>query len=161
MSIKLSKRAAKASDIAPILRGLVVDGSKSMVLNFRTSQKVRAYVSGADLGRYSQLGTVTPDHVIRTKPLPLIVPAPDADDISSFRKGAETAFRCYVRNYHTYFRRNNKIAPNKKIELDPLPRIILVPGLGLFGLGNSAKAAADVLSKELGMATWVDFVRKE
>ena len=142
IGIKLPKRAAKASDIAPILRGLIVDGSKPMLLDFRTSKKVRAYVDGTNLERYSQLGTVTPDHVIRTKPLPLITPPPDAHNIDGFRNGTTTALKRYIRRYHTYFRRNNKIAPHKKIELDPLPRIVLVPGIGLFGLGNSAKAAA-------------------
>ena len=33
--------------------------------------------------------------------------------------------------------------------------------VGSYDNYNSAKAAADVLSRELGMATWVDFVRKE
>ena len=33
--------------------------------------------------------------------------------------------------------------------------------VGSYDNYNSAKAAADVLSEELGMATWVDFVRKE
>jgi NAD(P)-dependent dehydrogenase (short-subunit alcohol dehydrogenase family) len=38
--------------------------------------------------------------------------------------------------------RNNEHAEPKKKELDPLPRVILVPGKGLFGLGASAKDAA-------------------
>ena len=33
--------------------------------------------------------------------------------------------------------------------------------VGSYDNYNSAKAAADILSRELGMATWVDFVRKE
>jgi cell division protein FtsN len=33
--------------------------------------------------------------------------------------------------------------------------------VGSYDNYNSAKDAADVLSEELGMATWVDFVRKE
>ncbi|MCH2649805.1 MAG: SPOR domain-containing protein [Candidatus Marinimicrobia bacterium] len=33
--------------------------------------------------------------------------------------------------------------------------------VGSYDNHNSAKAAADDLSGELGMATWVDFVRKE
>ena len=141
-SVKLPKRAASAADIAPILRGLTAVGGKAMALDFRTSKSVRSFVDGKDVMRYSQQGTVTPDHVIRTKPLPLIVPAPVAGDLESFRVGADKAVKKYVRDYHAYFKRNNKIAPVKKTELDPMPRIILVPGVGLFGLGNSAKAAA-------------------
>ncbi|HWU26429.1 MAG TPA: SDR family oxidoreductase, partial [Rhizomicrobium sp.] len=41
-----------------------------------------------------------------------------------------------------YFARNNARAEPKKTELDPLPRVILVRGVGLFGLGGSAKDAA-------------------
>jgi rhamnose utilization protein RhaD (predicted bifunctional aldolase and dehydrogenase)/NAD(P)-dependent dehydrogenase (short-subunit alcohol dehydrogenase family) len=142
VSVKLPKRTASAADIAPILRGLTAFGGKAMALDFRTSKAVRAYVDGKELARYSQQGTVTPDHVIRTKPLPLIVPSPVAGDLNGFRANAEKAVKKYVCDYHAYFKRNNKIAPVKKTELDPMPRIILVPGVGLFGLGNSAKAAA-------------------
>jgi rhamnose utilization protein RhaD (predicted bifunctional aldolase and dehydrogenase)/NAD(P)-dependent dehydrogenase (short-subunit alcohol dehydrogenase family) len=142
VSVKLPKQTATAAEIAPVLRGLTALGSKPMVLEFRTSKAVRQYVDGKRVDRYSQLGTVTPDHVIRTKPLPLIVPAPDAGDMESFRAGARQALDQYVRDYHAYFARNNKISPVNKTELDPMPRVVLVPGVGLFGLGNSAGAAA-------------------
>ena len=141
VAVRLPKDVATAAEVAPVLRGLTAIGAKPMVLDFRTSAAVRRYVDGKAVGRYSQLGTVTPDHVIRTKPLPLIVPAPDATDFEGFRDGARRALDQYVRDYHAYFKRNNKIAPVKKTELDPMPRVVLVPGLGLFGLGNSAGAA--------------------
>ena len=37
--------------------------------------------------------------------------------------------------------RGNARSAIKKTELDPMPRVIGVPGLGLFGLGNTSKAA--------------------
>ena len=46
------------------------------------------------------------------------------------------------RSYHAYFARNNERVNGVKKELDPFPRVILVPGVGLFGLGASAKDAA-------------------
>jgi rhamnose utilization protein RhaD (predicted bifunctional aldolase and dehydrogenase)/NAD(P)-dependent dehydrogenase (short-subunit alcohol dehydrogenase family) len=144
---KLPKKMAKVTDIAPILRGLVSmpgasDGAyRRMVLDFRTSAAVRAFVDGKDLNIYSQQGTATPDHVIRTKQKPLIVPAPEANDLEGFGKGAEKALAAYQKAYHSYFARQNKIQ-GPKTELDPMPRIILVPGVGLFGLGANAKAAA-------------------
>ncbi len=142
VAAKLPKRVAGPAEIAPILRGLTAVNGKPMALDFRTSKAVRAYVDGKDVAKYSQLGTVTPDHVIRTKPLPLIVPSPAIGDLDAWCIAASNAVDAYVSNYHAYFARNNKIAPIKKTELDPMPRIILVPGVGLFGLGNSAKAAA-------------------
>src|SRR5207248_808445 len=44
-------------------------------------------------------------------------------------------------DYHAYFARHNASAAVKRRELAPAPRVILVPGLGLFGLGRSAKDA--------------------
>jgi NAD(P)-dependent dehydrogenase (short-subunit alcohol dehydrogenase family) len=48
----------------------------------------------------------------------------------------------FVASYHAYFARNNARVNGIKRELDPYPRVILVPRIGLFGLGASAKDAA-------------------
>jgi len=52
------------------------------------------------------------------------------------------AVAAFVARYHRYFADNNEKSPQKKTALDPLPRVILVPGVGLFGAGASAKEAA-------------------
>ena len=144
----LPKKIAPASDVAPILRGLLaipVDPRarewKRLVFDFRDGPAVRAFVAGKDLGRYGQAGTATPDHVIRTKQKPLIVPAPKADKLDAFKAGAAKALDKYVADYRAYFARNNKRFGGAKKELDPIPRVVLVPGLGLFGLGESRGAA--------------------
>ncbi len=54
-----------------------------------------------------------------------------------------------------YFERHNKRAGGIKHELDPLPRVVLVPGLGLFGLGRSKKDA--VIAADIAEA-WVEGV---
>jgi len=144
----LPKQCATAADIAPILRGLLAqDGAKPMVFDFRANDAVLNYVGGAELARYSQVGVVTPDHTIRTKNWPLIVPAPDAGDLTAFKTGAAKAIEQFVAKYHAYFAKYNKHQDPPKTELDPLPRVILVPGVGLFGLGankSAAKIAADI-----------------
>ncbi len=138
---RLPKRVASAGDVAPILRGLTSHDGKPLIFDFRTSPAIRTYVGGRQLARYGQQGTVTPDHVIRTKAKPLIVPAPDAGKLDRFRDAVEKAVGGYVADYHAYFKRNNAKSKVKKKELDPMPRMIAVPGLGIFGLGNSSKAA--------------------
>jgi len=145
---RLPKRLAKPAEIAPILRGLLAmpadrrDASwRRLVLTFRTSPAIRAYVNGRALNRYSQSGTVTPDHAIRTKPLPAILPAPKAGALDQFAKEAKAAIADYQAHYRSYFKRNNPKGRAAKIALDPMPRVLLVPGLGLFAAGNSAKAA--------------------
>jgi NAD(P)-dependent dehydrogenase (short-subunit alcohol dehydrogenase family) len=47
----------------------------------------------------------------------------------------------YQADYAAYFARNNARAAPKKKPLDAMPRVILVPGLGLYGLGATAKEA--------------------
>jgi len=154
--VKLPKKVARLSDVAPILRGLVEVGGKRMVMDFRTNKEILTYVGGKQVARYSQQGTVTPDHVIRTKPNPLIVPAPEAGKLDAFAEGAEAALDQYMLDYDAYFKRQNKRMKNIKKPLDPMPRMILVPGLGVFGLGNSAKAAAisaDLLETNISVIT--------
>ncbi|MSO54394.1 MAG: bifunctional aldolase/short-chain dehydrogenase [Rhodospirillales bacterium] len=143
-----------AGEIAPILRGLVassVDAAQRrtarFVLEHRGGPTVFNFVNGAEVGRYSQAGTVTPDHVIRIKPKPLVLPAPEAGNLDAFRAAARAALAGYQAEYQAYFTRNNARQPKPKTELDPLPRLILVQGVGLFGLGASAKdarVAADI-----------------
>ncbi|MFQ5959087.1 MAG: class II aldolase/adducin family protein, partial [Alphaproteobacteria bacterium] len=141
-SAKLPGGIAPVARVAPVLRGLAseaIDAEEGlyrrMVLDFRGDERVRDYVDGADLARYSQVGVVTPDHTIRTKNTPLIVPTPQTSALDAFRDGAKAALDAYVAAYHAYFARNNARVATPKTELDPMPRVVLVPGLGLFGLG--------------------------
>ena len=145
----LPANLATAAEIAPILRGAValsrneLAGTvKRQVLDFRDHPAILNYVSGAELSRYSQVGVVTPDHTIRTKNWPLLVPAPEAGRLEDWKTAVHAAVEKFVADYHAYFARNNAKSADKKVELDPLPRVVLVPGVGLFGLGASAKDAA-------------------
>ena len=116
--------------------------AKRQILDFRTNPTILNYVNGAELARYSQQGVVTPDHTIRTKNWPLIVPAPEAGKLDEWAGEVRAAAAAFVARYHDYFARNNDKSPVKKKELDPLPRVILVPGVGMFGVGATAKDAA-------------------
>ena len=151
----LPETLATAAEVAPILRGLISLPAKSggreaaqrFVFEFRTSPGILAYVSGKEAARYSQQGPVTPDHAIRTKGTPLVVPAPRADKLDAFARDTKTALDGYVADYHAYFARHNKRQMPSKTELDAMPRVVLIPGVGLFGLGKSskdAKIAADL-----------------
>jgi NAD(P)-dependent dehydrogenase (short-subunit alcohol dehydrogenase family) len=117
------------------------DDWRRMILDFRTSPAIQDYVNGADVARYAQQGVVTPDHTIRTKNIPLIAPMPAAD-LAGFRAAAREMAQRFIDDYRAYFARNNAGQATPKKMLDPLPRVILAPGLGLFGLGRSKKDAA-------------------
>ncbi|MBV9555966.1 MAG: SDR family oxidoreductase [Pseudolabrys sp.] len=121
------------------------------------------YVNGRDVARYSQHGPVTPDHVIRTKPKPVILPAPEAGKLDQFAKAARKAVEKYQASYERYFARHNAKARPKKKALDPMPRVILVPGVGLFGAGTGAKdavIAADVAETSLSVTAAVERVSR-
>jgi rhamnose utilization protein RhaD (predicted bifunctional aldolase and dehydrogenase)/NAD(P)-dependent dehydrogenase (short-subunit alcohol dehydrogenase family) len=145
----LPSAIAKPTEVAPILRGACATSDpatpaehKRFVLDFRGGPAVLNLVSGADIARYGCAGVATPDHTIRTKNYPLIVPAPEAGRIDEFAAAAREGVAAFVAEYHAYFARNNAAVGGIKRELDPIPRVVLVPGLGLFGLGRSAKDAA-------------------
>ena len=145
---------ASAAEVAPILRGACAIPSpteagayKRFLLDFRTGAAVLNYVNGAELGRYGQAGIATPDHTIRTKNYPLIVPPPQAGRLDGFKRAVRAAVDGFAGDYHAYFTRHNARQAIPKRELDPMPRVILVPGLGLFGLGGNAqdaRVAADI-----------------
>jgi NAD(P)-dependent dehydrogenase (short-subunit alcohol dehydrogenase family) len=113
---------------------------KRLILDFRSSNEILNYVSGKDVVRYARAGVITPDHVIRTKPWPLIVPAPEAGKLDDFKKAVHQATRAYKADYDGYFPRQKARASGTAMH-DPLPRVVLVPGLGLFGLGVNARDA--------------------
>jgi rhamnose utilization protein RhaD (predicted bifunctional aldolase and dehydrogenase)/NAD(P)-dependent dehydrogenase (short-subunit alcohol dehydrogenase family) len=153
--VSLPGKIATAAEVAPILRGLISlsakDGGREaaqrFVFEFRTNPAILAYVGGKEIARYSQQGPVTPDHAIRTKGVPLVVPAPEAGKLDAFTADAKAALDKFVADYHAYFARHNVRQMPSKTELDPMPRVVLVPGLGLFGVGNTskdAKIAADL-----------------
>ena len=144
----LPQALAKPAQVAPILRGLLarpIDSDDGVyarfILDFRGGPAVRDFVAGVELGRCGVAGPVTPDHAIRTKPWPVILPAPEAGDLDGFATGAEAAIRDYEARYRDYFERTNARLGGIKTPLDAAPRVLLVPGLGLFAAGNSAKAA--------------------
>lgn len=151
---RLPQRAAALAEVAPILRGACslrddkIEGAfRRLVLDFRCGDAILNFVNGADVSRYSQAGVVTPDHTIRTKNWPLVVPSPADGALASFKTEARGAVAAFIANYRAYFVRNNARCGDAKRMLDPLPRVALVPGLGLFGLGRSkkdARVAADL-----------------
>jgi rhamnose utilization protein RhaD (predicted bifunctional aldolase and dehydrogenase)/NAD(P)-dependent dehydrogenase (short-subunit alcohol dehydrogenase family) len=150
----LPQPIAALADVAPILRGacslpdpIIAGRWRRLILEFRTSPAIRAFVNGAEVARYGQAGVVTPDHTIRTKNWPLLVAVPESGRIDEFKRATQDAAARFVDAYLAYFARNNVRYDPPKRMLDPLPRVVLVPGLGLFGLGRNkheAVIAADL-----------------
>jgi rhamnose utilization protein RhaD (predicted bifunctional aldolase and dehydrogenase)/NAD(P)-dependent dehydrogenase (short-subunit alcohol dehydrogenase family) len=153
VSAPLRKGAARA-EIAPILRGAcsekdpATEGAwRRFVLDFRNGADVLDFMQNKDLSRLVESGVVTPDHTIRTKNWPLLLPLPESGKREEFAGSARKAATEFAGRYRSYFARHNARHGGIKLQLDPLPRVVLVPGLGLFGLGRSkhdAAIAADI-----------------
>jgi rhamnose utilization protein RhaD (predicted bifunctional aldolase and dehydrogenase)/NAD(P)-dependent dehydrogenase (short-subunit alcohol dehydrogenase family) len=148
------RKHAELAEIAPIVRGVCSEKDKKLegawrrlILEFRATDAVLNFVNSRDLARISQLGVVTPDHTIRTKNWPLVLPSAEPGKLTDFARAAREAAGRFAERYHAYFQQHNARAGGHKHELDPLPRMVLVPGLGLFGLGRTkrdAEIAADI-----------------
>jgi rhamnose utilization protein RhaD (predicted bifunctional aldolase and dehydrogenase)/NAD(P)-dependent dehydrogenase (short-subunit alcohol dehydrogenase family) len=164
IAAELSARPAQLADVAPVIRGACslpdskTEGAwKRFILDFRRSDAVMNFVNGSDVARYGQAGVVTPDHNIRIKNRPMVVAAPEGGALADFGASVRAAVASYAERYRDYFLRNNARVGGIKTMLDPHPRVVLVPGLGLFGLGRSrkdARIAADLA--EAAVATITD-----
>lgn len=122
--------------ILPPIRGALsrASGGRRWIMDVRGGAAARAVSDDTRAAEWARRGVITPDHVIRTKHVALVAPA-RADEI-------DASIAAYVAAYEAYFARNNERAGGVKKVLDPLPRLILAPGLGLIGVGKNAADAA-------------------
>lgn len=148
----LPAKLGNPGDIAAMLRGAVaVDRGEGrydrMISDFRTSPAILDFVNAAQVEELAARGVSTPDLSIRIKTGPLVLPAPDTAKLEDYRKMIDARVAAFVARYTEYFRINDARDDVKRTMLDPMPRLTLVPGLGLFGHGRTlkdAKAAADL-----------------
>ncbi|MFM7802295.1 MAG: class II aldolase, partial [Limnohabitans sp.] len=115
--------------LLPVLRGLVSQQSPKL-LHLNTSDEVMAFVNSQELEPLAALGTSCPDHFLRTKIRPLIVPenvyglpqealkAKLADLISGYRN-----------DYAAYYERCKR--PHSPAMRDPNPVVVLLPRMGM------------------------------
>jgi rhamnose utilization protein RhaD (predicted bifunctional aldolase and dehydrogenase)/NAD(P)-dependent dehydrogenase (short-subunit alcohol dehydrogenase family) len=93
-----------------------------MIVSRYADDATMAFVTRPDLAELATRGPATPDHVIRTKRLPLI-----GRDIAGYAAG-----------YRRYF--DEHARPGLTM-LDPAPRIVLDPELGMLTVGRRARDA--------------------
>lgn len=115
-------------ELAALRRALSMLAGTPLVVSWQSDEKSRAFACHADVARIAQQGPATPDHVIRTKRLPMI--------------GRDVA--AYVDAYRDYFNVHAPDVREPKTMLDPTPRVILDREWGLAAVGHTAKDAAIV-----------------
>jgi rhamnose utilization protein RhaD (predicted bifunctional aldolase and dehydrogenase)/NAD(P)-dependent dehydrogenase (short-subunit alcohol dehydrogenase family) len=159
--VTLPASVAPASEIAPLLRGAVaVDKGEGrfdrMISDFRTSPTILDFLSTPRLEELAKTGVSTPDLSIRIKTGPMVLPAPEAGAADAFAETIKTHVAAFADAYRTYFTTNDARDDVKRTMLDPMPRLTLVPGLGMFGHGRTLKDAK--IASDVG-EMWIEAVR--
>ncbi len=109
-------------EIASLRRTVSATSGAPMILAVHGDEASLSFARRPDVGEISQQGPITPDHVIRTKRVPLL--------------GRDVA--AYATAYREYFDRHGSATLTM---LDPAPRVILDVELGLCTIGRSARDA--------------------
>ena len=121
-----SSSTGKREDIVSLRRAISEQAGFPVVLKTNSSEKFRAFAQRADVEKISQHGPATPDHLLFTKPTPMI--------------GRDVAQ--YARRYREYFERNASKSKEPKTMLDPAPRMVLDRELGFAAAARDAREAA-------------------
>lgn len=125
-----------------ILRADVSQAAGSpVILQTQRDENTLAFANRKDVSVISQQGPATPDHVIRTKRIPML------------GRNVEK----YIRGYKKYFQQHSKKSKLPMTMLDPAPRIILDSDFGLCTAGRSARDAG--INNELYLHT-MDIIQR-
>lgn len=113
------------AEIAALRRSISETAGAPMIVTIHDDDTALGFAQHANLAALAQQGPATPDHVIRTKRLPLI--------------GRDVA--AYAESYRAYFEVHRSRADHPLTMLDPAPRVLLDPQFGLCTAGRSVKDA--------------------
>jgi rhamnose utilization protein RhaD (predicted bifunctional aldolase and dehydrogenase)/NAD(P)-dependent dehydrogenase (short-subunit alcohol dehydrogenase family) len=148
-----------ADAVTQALRGAVARLSgapteRGPMVHLRAGESILKFLARPDAAALASVGCATPDHVLRTKPWPLFLalPAParpgDTEALAQALRGAvEAQLRTYAARYDAYFAEKCAERNVTRTKLDPWPRVVLAPGVGILTLGTTlgeATIAADV-----------------
>jgi rhamnulose-1-phosphate aldolase/alcohol dehydrogenase len=136
-SLPKQKRLDKAAELMPVLRGLCSSENR-MIGHFSDSDVVMDYINSNDLERLAPMGTSCPDHFLRTKIQPLVLPLDRDDDISDIDTvlaKIQPAFDAFREDYAAYYHSCKK--DNSPALRDANPVIIIYPGVGMFSFAKN------------------------
>ena len=114
-----------ATDLAAIRRTLSEIAGRPLIVSRHTDDAVMQFTGRSDLDDLATRGPLTPDHVIRTKRIPLV-----GRDIAG-----------YADAYRSFYERQCHRARTSIAMLDPAPRVILDHEFGMLTIGTQAKDA--------------------
>jgi rhamnulose-1-phosphate aldolase/alcohol dehydrogenase len=140
-ALEAEDRLNQAALLAPILRGFCSSQTK-MIGHFTDDARVLEFINSNDLSRLAPLGTSCPDHFLRTKISPLVLPieaTADLTDTVSIKKQMEPLFAAYREMYTEYYETCKH--ENSPAIRDTNPVIVLYPGVGMFSFAKDKQTA--------------------
>ncbi|RCW63748.1 bifunctional aldolase/short-chain dehydrogenase [Saliterribacillus persicus] len=137
-SLKVEDRENIFAQILPLIRGQVSQQNK-MLVTYNDDESVLNFVNSENAPSLSQIGAACPDHLVHTKRVPLFIDwEPSVDNLEGLKEKIKNGLAKYEEEYIAYFERNK----NEGDELvEAVPRVLLIPGLGMINTGKSWTAA--------------------
>ena len=112
-------------EIAQIRQSISKIWGKPIIAHFDNSEIGTAFSNLIELGKITNKGPLTPDHIIRTKRTPVVLSGDHDEDILN-----------YANEYENYF---NEFNDRDLVCLDQAPRWAVWPGHGILTFGTSLK----------------------
>ena len=135
------ERRAIAAGLAPRLRGQLSQ-RRRVIVTLDDAPDVLRFVAGEDSPPLSQVGPATPDHTIYTKRLPCFVTTEPGRSLDELAEDVRASVDRFVGDYTRYFESHNSAGAEL---VDPFPRVVLVPGIGMLTAGKDRRTA-DIVS---------------
>ncbi len=123
------ERRQAALQLFPALRGRL-SRNQRVILHYNDTDDVLGFVNARDSAEVAAKGLACPDHVLYTKVRPLFV-----------RDGLDQALAAYEADYARFFAEQSKDDPRPPTPFEALPKVILVPDLGMVTAGKDKRSA--------------------
>ena len=134
-----AERRVVAAQLLPAIRKRISSGERK-IGHFSDSAAVLEFVNSRDLRALAALGTSCPDHFLRTKIRPLVLPFdPAANNLDAVLTSLDAALAGYRADYAAYYERCKH--PDSPPIRDPNPVIYLVPGVGMLSFAKDKSTA--------------------
>jgi rhamnulose-1-phosphate aldolase/alcohol dehydrogenase len=138
------RRRAVAAALMPLIRGKISRDERK-VGHFTDAPEVLEFVNSRALDLLAPLGTSCPDHFLRTKIRPLVLPYDgQSNNADTLANSLDALLEAYRDDYSAYYQRCKR--PNSPDMRDPNAVIYLVPGIGMFAFAKD-KATARIASE--------------
>jgi rhamnulose-1-phosphate aldolase/alcohol dehydrogenase len=128
-----------AAKLLPAIRKHI-SASERKIGHFTDAPAVLEFVNSQDLKSLAALGTSCPDHFLRTKIRPLVLPYnPTSRNLDATLAALDETLANYRADYAAYYQRCKH--PNSPAMRDPNAVIYLVPGIGMLSFAKDKSTA--------------------